>query len=480
MPKPSTISATRPFALARALLVVLCVGLLVRVIFAASLPLLLSNDSLDYASTAMRIAAGDDANLSKVRTPGYPVLLAGAFWLFGVSGTAVLVLHHLLGLGTALLAAVAASRFVPARWSMVAGLLVAVDPFLLGFSHLMLSEVAATFFFMAAVAAAVHAERRVWLCATTAAAAMAAACLVRPAMQVALPFIVLGLVCVPGLTFKRRLGVTAVVLAGFLAVAGPWLAHNIKRGVNGMGEGFAWALWVSLVQQDLYDRDHVVPEDVREATAKLTATKDGGGYVWTYLAEPSVSKQPRSFYRDWAFASIKKRPGDYLKRTGWAFLWQVNYFPDSSPQQWEQTRVFFKRITMDNSSGGGGPPRPRNFMTTEAPANTLPLGMSGRDGFVRRAFAWWADWAPTGVPQGPLCLLAMAGGVMALWKRNWLMVGVLLASGSIVGVHAAMVFFQSRYSLPAWMAWYPLAAYPISVMAAWWKARRVARGAARA
>ena len=66
-----------------------------------------------------------------------------------------------------------------------------------------------------------------------------------------------------------------------------------------------------------------------------------------------------------------------------------------------------------------------------------------------------------------LCLLAMAGGVIALWKRNWLMVGVLLASGAIVGVHAAMVFFQSRYSLPAWMAWYPLGAYPISVMVAW-------------
>ncbi|GJQ28468.1 MAG: hypothetical protein HBSAPP03_03520 [Phycisphaerae bacterium] len=461
----------RPFTLRRALLVVLFAAFAVRLLFGASLPILLSNDSLDYAATAIRIASGEPANFSPVRTPGYPILLAIAFLLLGTSGVAVLLLHHLLGLGIALLATFAAARFVRPAFACVIGILVAFDPFLLGFSHLMLSEVAAAFFVMLAVAAAVYADRSAFWAVMIASIGLAAACLVRPAMQVVVPFVVLGMVGMSGLSFKQRLRVAALVLLGFLGVSGTWLVHNANRGVKGFGEGFGWALWVSLVQQDLYDRDYVVPEPVREATAKLTAAKDGGNYVWTYLAEPSVAAQPRAFFREWAVASIRKQPAAYAQRVGWAFLWQLNCFPKGSPQSWEQTRIFFKRITMDNSSGGGGPPRPSNFMTTSAPAQVLPLGMSGKDGLVRSAWAWWCDHHPTGLPQVPLCLLAIAGGIAAILKRHWLMVGLYLGTGAVVAVHAAMVFFQSRYSLPAWLAWYPLAAYPLSLLGAWWHAR---------
>ncbi|CAG0983985.1 hypothetical protein PHYC_01922 [Phycisphaerales bacterium] len=458
-----------PWSLTRAMMVVLVIGVLARVLFVGGMPLLLTNDSLDYASIAMRMISGEPAGFSSIRTPGYPLIVALAFFTFGVNGVGVLVVQHLLGLGIALLGTFAAARFARPFWAMIIGLLLSLDGHLLGFSNIMLSEVAASFFFMLAIAAAVHAERRVWLCAFGVGASVAAAALVRPVMQVTLPFLVLGLVLLPRLTVARRAGVLGAVLVSFGAVAGPWLAYNARRGISGFGEGFGWALWVSLVQQDLYVRDYPVPAEAAEATKKLTAEKDSGRVVWEYLADPSVAKQPKSFLRDWAFASIKDDKSKYAARVGYSLLWQLNYFPAKGPIRWEQTRVMLKWMATGISGESG---RPTNFMTTIWPERTLPLAMSGRGGAVRSAYTWWIEHHPGGVPQIPLFVLAFAGGVLAIRTRNGQMAGILLATGAIVGVHAVMVFHQSRYSIPAWIAWYPLSAYPIASIAGWWRARR--------
>lgn len=458
--------------LARAIRVVLIVGLAVRVLFLGGVALMLTNDSLDYSSIAMRLVSGDAAGISGVRTPGYPLVLAFSFLVFGVNGVGVLIVQHAMGLGIALLGTLAASRFVRPSWAMVVGLLLAFDGHLLGFSSIMLSEVTASFFFVLAITAALFADRRLWLCVFGVGASMAAAALVRPVMQVALPFLVLAIALLPRLSMRRRLGAVAAVAVAFGAVAGPWLAYNARRGIYGFGEGFGWALWISLVQQDLYVRDYSVPPEVEPAARKLTEAKESGAVVWEFLADPNVAKQPKSFLRDWALASIIHDREKYAKRVGYALLWQLNYYPASGPFRWEQTRAFLKWVALGTAGENG---KPTNFLTTVWPDESLPLAMPGRNGWVRGAFRWWVEHHPGGVPQIPLVLLAVAGGVIALRTRDGQMAFVLLATGAIVGVHAVMVFHQSRYSIPSWLAWYPLAAYPIAAAATWWRSKRAVR-----
>jgi hypothetical protein len=439
------------------MLIVLLAGLVPRLVLLVSLPILLTNDSLDYASTALQLISEGNVDIKPQRTPGYPLLLGGAFTVFGVTGTSVLFLHHVLGLGTAMLATIAAARFVRPAWAGVIGVLVACDFWFLGFAHVMLSETSATFFFVASVAAAVHMDRRPLLGAGAAGLTLACACLVRPVMQVALPFLALAAMLVPAPAWHRRTASLGVFVLAFALTASPWLVHNARRGIYGFGEGFAWALWVSLVQQDLFDREHPVPPEVEPAAKVLREARDGGQVVWSFLADPAVVAQPKSFYRDWALASIRKQPGRYVQRIGWAMLWQLNLYPARGPITWEQTREFLRWVTRGNAVQ---PEEPSNFFVTDwIPPELRSLGMPLRDGIVQRAFAAWVNMHPGGIPQVPLFVLALAGGVLSLRRRQWHMTGVLLATGAVLAIHAVMVCYQSRYSIPAWIAWYPLSAY---------------------
>lgn len=70
------------------------------------------------------------------RTPGYPAFLAA----LGANVTAARVLQCLIDVSTVLATFLLARRFMPSRWALLASTLVAVQPFLVYFSSLLLTE----------------------------------------------------------------------------------------------------------------------------------------------------------------------------------------------------------------------------------------------------------------------------------------------------------------------------------------------------
>ncbi|MBI3462273.1 MAG: glycosyltransferase family 39 protein [Planctomycetes bacterium] len=101
------------------------------------------------------------------RPPLYPLLLAPAYWLqrtlvlaWGWRLTAIAFLHLCLGAGTAVLTWRAAKKLDVQRWSVLAGVLVAIDPLLLHHSRLAMTETLAAFLFAASLNLLLAADSR--------------------------------------------------------------------------------------------------------------------------------------------------------------------------------------------------------------------------------------------------------------------------------------------------------------------------------
>lgn len=126
------------------------------------------------------------------RMPLYPAMLA-PFTAAGANGAdAARLLQALLGGCTALLAAALGARLAGARGAWVAGGLVAVDPFAIFFSNLLLTETLFSLLLVGTVAAACWAassERRSSLAVIALAIGSAALLMTRPSVAALLPVI---------------------------------------------------------------------------------------------------------------------------------------------------------------------------------------------------------------------------------------------------------------------------------------------------
>jgi len=160
------------------------------------------------------------------RMPGYPIFLAGVQLVFGPSKLAVRLAQAVLGTVTVALAYVLAQRLFGRAEAVVAGLFVAVYPFFILYSVLILSEVLFIVFMLAALVCLVLAYQRPgrkW--SLLAGLGLGLATLVRASF---LPFGVLAAVAWVVLRrFERRalLG-AALMLAAFAATMTPWVVRN--------------------------------------------------------------------------------------------------------------------------------------------------------------------------------------------------------------------------------------------------------------
>ena len=177
------------------------------------------------------------------RTPGYPLLLAATGWGDNVRRPYLLILVQaiLTGIGVALLT-LTARRLWGERAGLVAGALVALDPFPKHYVPRVLSEALAGFLVAVGAYALVRAwqSRSAWWWAATG-AATAALTLTRPLFALAVPLVVLAALLV-------RSWRGAVACAAACAVLlGPWLAWEGdtagKVTVASFGEG--WNLLIA-------------------------------------------------------------------------------------------------------------------------------------------------------------------------------------------------------------------------------------------
>lgn len=140
-------SAMRRWKIRRILWIVAGVALITNAFSLAASHLWVFPDSIDYIVLAGGIA--DHLNFTDelflVRTPGYPLLLAVMFWIFGTaSPAAILVFQHAAAIATAVLAAATAWHLTSCRGvTMLTGLLCACSLQILAYANVALTE---TFF----------------------------------------------------------------------------------------------------------------------------------------------------------------------------------------------------------------------------------------------------------------------------------------------------------------------------------------------
>lgn len=229
-----------------------CVVLLAFVVRLAVLqlgwvPTAVYNDAVLYDEQARSLLAGGGIRFrgqpTALTVPGYPIFLAGVYSLFGQGPAPLGVIHAILGSLTAGAAAWIALRVGTLLASMVAGVLVALNPHLLLWTGLRLTETLFIALSIASVALLVEGQhrndRRFFV-----AAGVTLACAVMT-RSVVLPYVPIAAVLAAWLAVGRERWVRPALL--ILIVAAPiavWVARNAAAvGVAALTTDSASVLW---------------------------------------------------------------------------------------------------------------------------------------------------------------------------------------------------------------------------------------------
>ena len=194
-----------------------------------------------------------------LRTPGYPLFLAGCQWLFGARALPARLVQSFLGAACVVLVARLVLRALPERptwrgWSIpfIAAAFTAFDPFVISNSAFLLSE--ALFLPLMLLAQCAFAElwtstssnhrRTAW--ALAAGVVSGAAVLVRPSWSLYLPMLLVFWLLLGRGSFRGKLGGSGLVVLGFVLIMAPWWARNAAIH----GKFVPTALWMGA---SLYD-----------------------------------------------------------------------------------------------------------------------------------------------------------------------------------------------------------------------------------
>lgn len=470
---------------------VFIVAALVRLWALGSIPLIITNDGTGYLANGQQLAYGQPLKIAAVRTPGYPLWLAGIHEVFGTSPAAVLMGNHLLGVLTCVLITAIAARASPwPRYGPIAatgvGLLAAVDPWLLGMESYALTEAISAFMMVLIFGLALIGRRAAWIWGLLLGAAMGYACLVRPTFQLVVPFTALGwlwFVVWGGAGRPRRAGpliVRAGVLAvcvavGFAATTVPWLRYNQKRGVEGFARGGDTVFVYGIARAGLLDENYPeLTEKHREAYQPLKAAPGNESVLFEFLANADGwhNAESRHALVGWAKYSIKEHFGQYLHEVGYALLWQLNRFPTGGSTVYNELAGYMGRLGMDGTKPPLAFAQP-NYQFNDPTYDMTPYAMRAPHGPLARFGTWMEQtflkhrWTQ-GLPQIPLFLAAVWTGIVSLRRRRtWPLALVIAGTGAFYAVHVVMLLPFSRYALPVWAAWYiPLAlVVPVTVEA---------------
>jgi 4-amino-4-deoxy-L-arabinose transferase-like glycosyltransferase len=443
----------------RAILVVAGASLSIHAIALASLPLIITPDGGMYITSAIGIQAGGQPWVSPDLTPGYPAILAAVFSIFGRGGAGILLLNHVLAWGTCAFVAAAAVRVGGPFWGMVAGLAFALEPWSLTLSSYALTETPGTAFVAAAGAMAICWHRGRLAETLALGVLLACACMMRPAVQVLVPFLAASWAIRVPATTKRRWLLGAAVVGAFVATSSPWLIYNSTRGVYGFARGAGWVLWYGVGFNGFLDQAFPVDERTRRSF-RVSVGNPPKDHEFMRVVEDTGARQDPAQARllsAWALASIRKRPGAYVESGFYTLLWQLNYGISGKPPMYDEMPFFVLRLFEDgtrtigavapNFQGAGPFPHWQNF------------SMDWRGGILQPYLVWWGEGHVRGWPQVPLFLAAVAAVWKALWRKDAGLALFFLGPLVFVAAHCALLTPQTRYAMPAWTLWYVAAAW---------------------
>ena len=228
----------RRHADALALLAIVGLALAFKLGFALRIAPFIAKDSQAYFLPAWDLLHGGAFELGLRRTPGYPVFLAGAILLVGDDLRGIVLLQHLLGVGTAVLAYALGRLTFGRAVGLGAGALTAISAPLVTYEHYLLTETLFGFVVTAALTVLVWAWRRessrLWLLGGL---CVGLSTLVKPIGQVFLPLALVAPVVAAcpwrfgqdaaSTTWPRALAIgPLLVMVGYGLAVVPWTVRN--------------------------------------------------------------------------------------------------------------------------------------------------------------------------------------------------------------------------------------------------------------
>jgi len=431
-------------------LLVLVVAVATRLWGLAALPLVITNDGVDYIETAETLCRGEQLAVPVLRTPGYPLFLAGAFHCFGLGATGVLLAQHTVGCLTCVLLTFIACRLAGPKLALIPGFLATFDPWLFAFESYVLSEPLAVLLAVAAAGIALCWHRPRFYVAVLLGVVLALGCLTRPALQALVPFFGIGWLLGSCPRWRTRaLGLAGLVL-GLLVPLAPWLYYNTQRGIPRVASGLAATQFLGLAKFDLLDWNYPVDEVVRKEYERFAGKNPSLYDLLAFAQDVEAFTTRADMFRSWNRASLTANFGRYARVWPEALAWQLNYKFRGGRYGYDQLNWFIARLGRDgwNRQFDGNPPA----------TLMAHFAQSGAGGPLRWCMNWWAAHRIPGIPQIPLFALTLLTILLAIIRREWAIAFVLAGSVAFVLFHVSLLLPQARYALPAWMLWYPAVA----------------------
>jgi 4-amino-4-deoxy-L-arabinose transferase-like glycosyltransferase len=438
----------------RAALVAGALSGMLHLLMAGSLPLVITPDGGEYVRGALALGEPGKLAVELNRTPGYHAILYATFAVFGVGAGGILVVQALLATATCVLLTWTACGIAGPWIGLAVGLLHAVEPWSLALGNYALTETATTFFVVLAATLALGMRSAGVPAAIALGLALAAACMMRPAVQVVVPFFALAWLVRGTAPARRRVLLGGVVAATFLACAAPWLAHNAARGVRGFAGTSGTMLWYGVAMAGLLDPAYPLDPGTRAAVDRRLANGIGDWPVHQVMFDTGAL---RSLEQDrrlgaWARASIAARPAAYLRAVGHALLWQLNAGIPGKPPIHDELPFLAERLTWDTHQPPRGPAP--NFQN----AGTIPrwwaFGISWHGGVMQAYLRRVGEAKLRGIPQVPLFLAAVLACVLCALRRDWPLALVLAGTLAFFVAHGLLLMPLTRHALPAWTVWY--------------------------
>jgi len=464
------LTRARGWAARHPVLVVGVVAVLVRVWSAIELPLMVSNDGAWYLSSARALATGMDVAWPTIRTPGYPVFLAGLFAVVGAGAWVVLVANLVLGALSAIGIAWIARRALSDRGNdaamerrasrlvIAAGLLAALDPVLLTLEHFALSEALANTLCVGAIAIAIGGRRvsSAWKGAGRGAAVggvIGALVLTRPAFQLMAVFLVAACAIGASRSWRARLACVLAACAAMAAVCGPWVAFNARRGITGLLGAREVFLWYGMAQAGTLEKEYPLPAAWRTSAERLAC-------------EPAPDQRAQSFLRSinawndveaqrtlgaWARSSVAADPRAYGWAVARAAAWQLDWYPRWSVPPDEESVWTMRTLAARREDRGSNVMVDR--LATNGSEELTAFRMDARPGAMAWFLRRWSRVRERGLLHAAMLGIAIAAMARCARKGRWQAVLVLMGTFVLFAAHAGHLFSSSRYGAACWIVW---------------------------
>jgi 4-amino-4-deoxy-L-arabinose transferase-like glycosyltransferase len=213
------------------LLGILAAGLIVRIATVALFHPPLFSDDLDYVALGKSLAHGDAYQLeghpTAYRTPGYPLLLAFSFRLFGESLVPVRAAQAAADLLSCFLVFVLGRKLFSERVGLIGAGIFALFPLEILYVSIMMTETVFTTLLLLYLLICTG-ETPSWKTSIAAGIVLGAATLVRPTILL-LPAVIFAVRWVSGWKSGKNLKALALTAGAALLILSPWLIRNFNE-----------------------------------------------------------------------------------------------------------------------------------------------------------------------------------------------------------------------------------------------------------